>query len=349
MTVLLLAAGVFAGIGMLCRAHIPASGLSPAQWLSGEAGKTVSQALKLPMQARTDMYAAALHYRFLGDTGPQVALGCPGWLFYRDGLHPPLGGGDAAFRQRIHLMQYWSRQLRDAGIQLLVVVVPDKSRIEQAHTCGLSYSEAMRRRYDYWQGALSKAGVATLDLLPVLASSDESTYFRTDVHMNRVGAQRAAEAIAQRALPLLGGRGTQAFEVSGLGAVQPRMGDLVVLAGLEHAGDRWRPSLDMEQAESIVPVRGGGLLDDTPPVEVLYAGSSNGLRSQLVERLGKALGREVWNQSRDGGQFAGALMEQWPQRAHWPSSLKLVIWEFSEMALSLPLADDERAALAEIK
>lgn len=47
----------------------------------------------------------------------------------------------------------------------------------------------------------------------------------------------------------------------------------------------------------------------------------------------------------DGGQFSGALVSAFRQRAQWPKSLKLVIWEFSENALSLPLTDDEKALL----
>ena len=57
------------------------------------------------------------------------------------------------------------------------------------------------------------------------------------------------------------------------------------------------------------------------------------------------LGREIWNLSLDGGQFSGALLLALKQREQWPKSLKLVVWEFSEMALSLPLTDDERAVL----
>ncbi|WP_425512533.1 alginate O-acetyltransferase AlgX-related protein, partial [Xanthomonas translucens] len=156
------------------------------------------------------------------------------------------------------------------------------------------------------------------------------------------------DAVAASALPLLGGRGGQAFAVAAPGAPTPRMGDLIVLAGLEHAPPAWRPALDREPQQSIAPLRSGGLLDDSAPVEVLLLGSSNGRRSLFAERLGNALGREVWNQSLDGGQFSGALLTAWPQRGQWPPRLKLVIWEFSEMALSLPLTDGEQAALAGI-
>ncbi|MGE8278997.1 MAG: alginate O-acetyltransferase AlgX-related protein [Stenotrophomonas sp.] len=345
---LLLLVGLGAGTWMLAKAQLPADKLAPAQWADGAAGKAINDALKLPMQGSADTWNAAVRYRLLGDTGAQVALGCPGWLFYRDGLRLQPGVGANVFAQRVKLMQHWSRQLQAQGVQLLVVAVPDKSRIEQAHSCGLRYSASMRERYGLWQDALGKAGVHGVDLLPVLHAGDTPVFFNTDVHMNRVGAQRAADAVAAQALPLLGGQGSQAFDQGPISAPKPRMGDLVVLAGLEHARPGWRPALDQEPEQTITPVRGGGLLDDTPPVEVLLLGSSNGRRSLFAERLGNAVGREVWNQSLDGGQFSGALLAAWPQRQQWPPTLKLVIWEFSEMALSLPLTDGEQAALADI-
>ena len=333
---------------MLANAKLPAEKLLPSKWADGEAGQAINQALRLPIQNEGDLVGAALRYRLLGDTGDQVALGCPDWLFYRDGLRPQPGAGAKVFTDRVRLMQHWSQQMRAKGVQLLVVVVPDKSRIEQAHTCGLRYSEPMRARYGQWQQAMAEAKVPSVDLLPVLSAQDVPVFFRTDVHMNRIGAQRAADVVTAAALPLLGGQGGQAFEVGPLGAPKPRMGDLIVLAGLEHVGPAWRPSLDQEPEQVIAPVRSGGLLDDTPPVEVLLLGSSNGRRSLFAERLGHGLGREVWNQSMDGGQFSGALLAAWPQQATWPPTLKLVIWEFSEMALSLPLTEGEQKALAGI-
>jgi arylsulfatase len=59
--------------------------------------------------------------------------------------------------------------------------------------------------------------------------------------------------VAASALPLLGGRGAQAFEVGAPGAAKPRMGDLIVLAGLEKAPPAWRPALDREPEQVIAP------------------------------------------------------------------------------------------------
>jgi alginate O-acetyltransferase complex protein AlgJ len=344
--VALLIAGFGWALWSLAHARIDAQALRLGAWLDGSAGKALGKSLRLPGQDTVETANAAARYRLLGDLGDQTALGCPQWMFYRDGLRPQPGVGDSVLQARLRLMRYWTGELRRQHIGVLVVAVPDKSRIEAVHLCGQAASKPMQQRLDQWQDALRADGVPFVDLRPTLEGHTEPMFFRTDVHMNAAGARAAATAVAQAALPLLGNRkGTQDFTVGQPGAPKVRMGDLLVLSGLDGAPRGWRPDLERVQPQVIEPVRTGGLLDDTPPVEVLLAGSSNGRRSNFAPWLGIGLGREVWNLSMDGGQFSGALMAAFRERDQWPKSLKLVIWEFSENALSLPLTPDEQAVL----
>lgn len=342
----LLALGLGWGAWCLIKAKINPAEVAPAAWVDGSAGGVLNKSLHMPMQSSLDTWTASLRYRVLGDMGDQVALGCPQWLFYRDGLRPP--PGVHVFNERLRLMRHWVDELRQKQVQVLVVAVPDKSRVEANHLCGLPVSLPMRQTLDAWQDALRAQGVPFVDLRDALAAAPAPRFFRTDVHMNANGAQAAAERVAEAALPLLQGPGTQTFKTEPPAPPTARMGDLIVLAGLEHAAPGWRPELDVVAEEKIEPVRSGGLLDEVAPVQVLLAGTSNGRRSQFAERLGTALSREVWNMSLDGGQFSGSLLLALKQRDQWPKSLKLVIWEFSENALSLPLSADEKAVLARL-
>ncbi|WP_194790449.1 alginate O-acetyltransferase AlgX-related protein [Pseudomonas sp. UFMG81] len=343
----LLLLGQACGLWMLHGSQLDAAQLRPAAWLDGEAGKALGDALQPTLQQHADTLSAAARYRLLGDLGDQVVQGCPGWLFYRDGLRAQ-PGVNGAYEARLRLMRHWVGQLQGQGLQVLLVAVPDKARIEPQALCGLRQSPQLQARLGQWQASLVSLAVPYVDLGAALAHDGQSTprFFHTDVHLNADGAQRAADAVAASALPLLAGKRDQLFSSAPPGAAQPRMGDLIVLAGLEHAPAAWRPALETEHPEQIQVQRGGGLLDDTPPVQVLLAGSSNGRRSAFAERLGRNLGQQVWNQSLDGGQFSGALQAALLKRERWPASLKLVIWEFSESALSLPLTADERAVLA---
>lgn len=347
--VALLIAGFGWALWSLAHARIDAQALRLGAWLDGSAGQALGKSLRLPDQDAIETANAAVRYRLLGDLGDQAALGCPQWMFYRDGLRPPPGVGDSVLQARLRLMRYWTGELRKQQINVLVVAVPDKSRIEAAHLCGQEASTAMQQRLDQWQDALRADGVPFVDLRPTLEGHAKPMFFRTDVHMNADGARAAAAAVAQAALPLLGNqKGTQDFSIGKPGAPEIRMGDLLVLSGLQRAPRGWRPDLERVPPQAIEPVRAGGLLDDTPPVEVLLAGSSNGRRSNFAPWLGIGLGREVWNLSMDGGQFSGALVSAFRARDTWPKSLRLVIWEFSENALSLPLTADEQAVLEHV-
>lgn len=345
---LALAAGCAWGVLRLSQLGFAPSEWEPSTWVDGQAGKEVNQALgTLPGRTWTARASSALRYRLLGDLGEQVREGCPGWLFYRDGLRPA-PGFSGAFEERLKLMRHWARQWQKTGIRLLVVTVPDKSRVEAAQLCGLRVAAPLPGRLDAWQGVLAGAGLSFVDLRPALDAVPQA-FYRTDVHMTQEGAEAAAGSAAREALAILGGKGPQQFTSSRAPNAEPRMGDLIVLAGLEHVPRGWRPEIEQFVPEHIEPVRSGGLLDEGPSAQVLLLGDSNGLRSEFAERLGRRLGREVWNLSQDGGSFSAAMLAALGRLDAMPPSLKLVVWQFSELSLSLPLTRAEQLALDAIR
>jgi alginate O-acetyltransferase complex protein AlgJ len=314
-------------------------------WRDGGVLHRVDRAIDVPYAPALRRWQAALRYRLLGDLGAQVREGCPGWLFYADGLRPPaatarIGATDAALDARVATLHRYADALRRDGIALVVVTVPDKARVETEALCGLRQDRLMTARYDAWQHALSAAGVAHVALLDTLRAV-RPAFYRTDVHWNPAGAQAAADAVGAAVQPLLGARGTVQFTTERAASATPRVGDLLKLAGLADVPDGWRPAPDLEASETLHTQTGGGLLDESPPPEVLLAGSSFSRRSAFAERLGAALGREVWNASLDDGQFDRALAAQWSQRGHWPKSVRVVVWEMSEDALSMPVASPD--------
>ncbi len=325
-------------------------------WRNGEAMRRIDRAIDVPYASALRRTGAALRYRLFGDLGPQVREGCPGWLFYADGLRPPAQANvadraadaadivDVGMRERIAALHRYSDALRREGKTLVVVTVPDKARVETEALCGLRQDARMTARWDAWRQALVQARIAHVDLLGPLTAA-RPAFYRTDVHWNAQGAQAAADTVAQTVTPLVGGRGPTDFTLARAPRVQSRIGDLLKLAGLDGVPDGWRPAPDAEISESIRAQASGGLLDDTPPAQVLLAGSSFSRRSGFADRLGRALGREVWNVSVDDGRFDRALAAAWRTRATWPASLRVVVWEMSEDALSEPPASASASAL----
>ncbi|QVQ28235.1 cell division protein FtsQ [Achromobacter deleyi] len=338
----LLTIGLICGVAESVRADL--GSMNARAWIDGTAGAKLNAALVLPWRDKLETIDASWRYRFLGQLGPQVQEGCPGWLFYADGIRPPVADAESIVARRIELMQQLAKQLEAAKVQLLVVTVPDKSRIESDALCGLSRPGAMTGRLPQWQQALQAGGVAHVDLTDPLQAA-AAPFYRTDVHLNQNGAALAAQTVAAAALPLVGAKGDQRYTVESAAAEKQRIGDLLILAGLEHAPAQWRPAPDVEIPQKFQLAASGGLLDEGPAVQVLLAGSSNSRRSNFAEQLGQSLGQQVWNVSRDGGKFADALMLALQNQATWPKSLRLVIWEMSEMSLVQPLSEEELAAL----
>ncbi|MGF6569621.1 alginate O-acetyltransferase complex protein AlgJ [Paraburkholderia sp. GAS333] len=339
---LLMAGGLLFGIQQTTHAGL--GSLAPSQWLGGAAGTQLNNALRVPFHDTLETADAAWRYRVFGQLGAQVRQGCPGWLFYTDGLRAPVADPDAVVAARIALMRRLVAQLREQHVAVLAVTVPDKSRRESDALCGLTRPASTIAQLPRWQRALDEAGVARVDLSSVLDSVPKP-FYRTDVHLNQRGAAAAAQAVATAALPLAGGRGTLQYDITRAAVATPRVGDLLTLAGLANAPQGWRPAPDSYRPETFTQPSAGGLLDTGPAVTVMLAGSSNSRRSNFAEQLGQSLGAPVWNVSRDGGKFADALMQSMEDRAHWPSTLKLVIWEMSEMSLVQPLNALEKAAL----
>lgn len=338
----LLTAGLLLGVQQSTRAGL--GSLAPAQWLSGAAGTQLSATLRVPYRETLETADAAWRYRVFGQLGAQVRQGCPGWLFYTDGLRAPVPDAGAVMSARIALMRRLVARLRAEHVAVLAVTVPDKSRRETGALCGLSRPAETAAQLPRWQHALAEASVPQADLTSALASVP-APFYRTDVHLNQPGAAAAAQAVAAAALPLVGSRGALRYDVTRAAAATPRVGDLLTLAGLANAPAGWRPAPDRYVPEQFSQPASGGLLDTGPAVTVMLAGSSNSRRSNFAEQLGQSLGAPVWNVSRDGGKFADALMQSMEDRAQWPPTLKLVIWEMSEMSLVQPLSAQEKAAL----
>lgn len=317
---------------------------SAAAW-SGVASK-VDKTLRLPWLSSLETLDAAWRYRFFGQLGDQVSQGCPGWLFFVDGLRAPTDELPQVLARRIDIMRNIAAQMQARGVQLLVVTVPDKSRVEQQALCGLTRPRATMAQLPGFIQALDAAGVKHVELAQALAALPAPAYFRTDVHLNQAGALRAAQVLADAARPMVGGDGDQTYTVKTGQAAQERMGDLIVLAGLEHAPEGWRPALDREIPQTVQMQTSGGLLDSGPAAHVLLAGSSNSRRSNFAEQLGRLLHQPIVNQSEDGGKFSDALVQAMGRPQLWTPELRLVIWELSEMSLLQPLSPSESAFLS---
>lgn len=315
-------------------------------WLSGEAEQAVAQRLDESWSARPAVVLPRriADWLLLADLGPAVRQGCDGWLFLVEELvvHPQ---AEQMLQLRAQMVAQVARLLADRHIELQVVVVPDKSRIEAARRCGLPRPAQVERRYAAFVGSLRGLGLSPLPLDRLLGDAPGERYFRSDTHWNEQSARLAADRLAARLQPPRG-RWDETDPVTFQPSAQhERVGDLIRLAGLDRVPAMFRPAGDMVRESRVVePARAeeGDLLGDAPSPAVVVVGSSYSRTAHFVPFLSAALSTPVANLAQDGAGFAGAARGYFGNEAFRTTPPKVLVWEFPERVIDAPFTDQER-------
>ncbi|MCG5237742.1 alginate O-acetyltransferase AlgX-related protein [Xanthobacter oligotrophicus] len=340
---------MLAGLGFVVAHLAGAGGANVAAALTGRnlkngrfaavLDKAVVEAM--PKTTALDDISSGLAYRLFGDAGAQVRAGCPGWLFLAEEL-VEYKGGEKNLVARAQLAVRIRDEMARRNIALVVLPVPDKAELAADSLCGLAVSGQARGRRGAWQATSASLG---LDQVYVAKDWPKGGSLRTDTHWSGTGASFAASRLAEAITRRLGPGDTRVS--LGESAPAPRVGDLMRLAGLSRSWPWSGPAPDEVRAVHAAIARSGGLLDDVPVPSVLLAGSSFSLNSGFADRLQAALGREVAQRSRDGGGFAGALLDILDATPQMLDGVRLVVWEFPLRVLTQPLTETERRYLGE--
>ena len=317
---------------------------NPAHILSGESTRRFTKLLNqhFVLGSTFNQIERGMLWNLTGDLGPGVRAGCPEWLFLADELtlHPDRNKS-AEFRAA--LAEQLASRLKERGISLLVAVVPDKTRIENAHLCGLRRSALFDERVVNWLALLKPHGIETLNLTAVLDSTPGERYYRTDTHWNETGAYAAAGSVAARLSDLqwaaLAADGTlpEAVRIE-------RSGDLVHLAGLDGLPGFLRPGMERVQATEVAPitVESDDLFGDAGLPAIALIGTSYSRNSNFVPFLEHKLGEPVANLAKDGGGFSGAATAFFAGATFRDNPPKVVVWEIPERVIEMPVEEAER-------
>ncbi len=326
--------------------------MNAAAFFGGKTAAAVNYAMAhdLPIGDTLSALGGEFRWRIFGSGGPQVTPGCDDWLFLTEELRP-WPGGDTVMKTRADAVRHIAADLDAQGIALQVVLVPDKTRVEHAHACGVPYSAQSGARYGTFLGLLH--GLPVLDLLGVYSGVRDELYYRTDTHWNDKGAAIAAAAVgATISAPI--GR-DRPFHTD-QGAEVERPGDLLRLMSLDQVPDalpglnlKLRPAPDRERPAKTVetdpPAQAGGLLDDAPVPEVALIGSSYSVNANFLGALEVALSAPVGQFAQAGGAFWGSARDYFRSPAFRETPPKLVVWEIPERVVNQPIGDEEAAFL----
>ena len=322
-----------------------------SRFMVGEPMQQLANALakaELPVDAAR--MERGLSWLVSRDLGPRVREGERDWLFLTDELTPHAKGAQSA-ASRVQQVIELRQRLAAGGIQLLVVVVPDKSRIAAEHLGKLHRPAAFADRVKRWTDPLVQAGVDVLDLSAALAALErqgQPAFLRTDSHWTEAGAETAADVVAQR-IQDLGGVPPSASSVRLKERVTaPRPGDLVRLAGLDGLPMWLQPRPELAQLSRFEVTRDpavaspghsgdADLFGDAELPSVALIGTSFSRNSNFAPFLEQKLHRQLGNFAMDGGDFDGAARAYLRSAAFKQTPPKMVVWEIPERVLSSDL------------
>ena len=216
----------------------------PIAWSEFVHGKTMDELAKdlanAPLPDEIARLERGVSWLVAGDLGPRVRQGERDWLFLVDELTPHAGGVASAQARAADVIAMRDRFKRE-GISLLVVLVPDKTRIAAAHLGAIHRPTVFAPRIDDFMRVLEGAGVQAVNLTEPLAAMNTAggaqPFLRTDTHWSEQGAEVAAQVVANRVrdmgvqpVPTVNRRIASQI-------VAPRSGDLIRLAGID-----WLPA-----------------------------------------------------------------------------------------------------------
>ncbi|WP_042297848.1 alginate O-acetyltransferase AlgX-related protein [Paraburkholderia bannensis] len=343
---------LFAGLACNLRFAATAESLLPhavtrAGLLDGTVSKELANRMAdTPIAADAARAQRALGWLTLGDLGPRVREGCPGWLFLRDELNV-YADGERHLATRAATVAAVQRELAKQGIALVVAVVPDKSRIEPQHLCSLYRPASLDARLGDWSARLAAAQVPVVTLDAALRSVPGDAFFRTDTHWTQDGAGAAAQAVAQRirAMNVPLGSSQPGYRVENRPAAR-RPGDLVRLAGLETLPPSWQPTPEIVASRAYVheaqaAASADDLFGDADLPDIAVVGTSYSTTSDFVPQLALALGTGVGNFAHEGAKFGGSAKAYFASAAYAQTPPKLIVWELDERDLQSPIEADD--------
>ena len=354
---LFLIAGLFTNGYAVLVDHLSLITTTPSwsTFMNGAVMQNIAHSLAdTPMPSNAAKFERGLSWIAVGDLGARVREGDPNWLFYNAELEPNPNNKDDAATRANKVIEI-NKGLLHQNIKLLVVIVPDKSRIEQNHLGTLHRSKLFSDRIDNWIQSISASGVNTIDLTPdflAYKSQGGDSYFRTDSHWNEQGAEIAASVIAQRIKVLnIQPQPLQASEINNRSQVA-RPGDLVRVAGLDWLPEKLQPTPETVQLSSFKVIEAHSpsspntnlsddLFGDANLPNIVLLGTSFSRNSNFLSFLEHYLGVKVANFAMDGGEFYGAARDYFNSPSFKETPPKLIIWEIPERSIESKISYDK--------
>lgn len=283
---------------------------------------------------------AALDYKVFNEGRPGVILGKDQWL-YTDEEFDAVANGEQNEADNLAIIEGVRDTLKKQGTQLVLAIVPAKTRLYPEHIGDTKPSALHTDLYQQFHAQVNQAGIIAPDLLaPLQGAKDKGQVFlRTDTHWTPMGAevvaQQLGEAISQKT-PLSGDPQTFVTEAK---SSEPYKGDLTNFLPLDPLFSNLLPKPDDLQQRSTNPAQtegdGGDALFADNSVAVGLVGTSYSANPNwnFAGALKQALHSDVVNYAEDGHGPILPMLKYLQTDAFKSSPPQVLIWEFPERYL----------------
>jgi alginate O-acetyltransferase complex protein AlgJ len=273
---------------------------------------------------------SAIDYLLFRGGRPGVLIGSNDWLFtteeftfFPDAIEDE--------QRTLDIIKSVDARLTQQGIELVVAVVPDKSRVYPEQLGRYSRPPYVADRLTRFLAALDDAGIPAPRLEPALLDrkGTAGVFLHTDTHWTPLGADAAAARIAELALPLISDQPVQDFLTTEGEAIDHK-GDLLnyipmgVLAG-------WGPRHDTITPRTTTGTGSVGLFDAVV-VPVALVGTSYSANSlwNFAGAVSEHLHADVANAAQEGKGPMTPMMDYLASADFAAAPPALVIWEIPE-------------------
>jgi alginate O-acetyltransferase complex protein AlgJ len=286
---------------------------------------------------------AGLDYLLFNEGRPGVLIGEHDWLFSNEEFKAEVDGPQQV-RENLALIKGIRDQLAQHNVQLLMAVVPSKSRLYPEFVGDNTTSQLRQGLYQRFLDELHNAEINAPDLLSTLRKGKANTamFLRTDTHWTPEGADLTAQQLSNS---LTDGtlEGEPQRYITTPGVAKPYTGDLTRFLPLEPLFGYLLPPPDQlrrNQTQAAEQVIGDDALfgDNDMPVALVGTSYSANPAWNFAGALRQHLQRDLSNHAEDGQGPLIPMLKYLQSDEFKDAPPQLVIWEFPERYL--PMASD---------
>ena len=262
---------------------------------------------QFPIKRLSTNLWAALDYKLFNEGRPGVVLGREQWLF-SDEEFKPTAGADQLMQDNLALIRGVRDTLQRQGVQLVLAIIPAKARIYSEYLGEEQPASLHGDLFNQFHAQARQANVFAPDLQAPMeqAKARGQVFLRTDTHWTPLGAEVAAQTVAEAVSrqKLLQAE-PQAY-VTDAGSSAPYKGDLTNFLPLDPLFSELLPAPDNLQKRTTRPAAGNAdsgdalFADSQIPVALVGTSYSANPHWNFLGALQQALHSDVANYAEDG-------------------------------------------------